>query len=85
LRNVVGVAGAVGFIAPAGVAAEFGVIVLLYLRHAWETMLAEGQTTRADLEDAIGEGAVLRVRQKAMTVAVIFAGLLPTMLSEGAG
>ena len=80
------VATAVGFIALAGVAAEFGVVMLLYLRHAWEARLARGEpATRATLIAAIEEGAVLRVRPKAMTVAVIMAGLLPIMLSEGTG
>ena len=80
------VATAVGFIALAGVAAEFGVVMLLYLRQAWEARLARGEpATRATLVAAIEEGAVLRVRPKAMTVAVIMAGLLPIMLSEGTG
>lgn len=79
------VAGAVGFIALAGVAAEFGVIMLLYLRHAWDERLARGQHAEADLKDAIREGAVLRVRPKAMTVAVILAGLLPIMWGGGTG
>ncbi|HET6827483.1 MAG TPA: efflux RND transporter permease subunit, partial [Ramlibacter sp.] len=79
------VAGAVGFIALAGVAAEFGVIMLLYLRHAWDERLARGAHAEADLKDAIREGAVLRVRPKAMTVAVILAGLLPIMWGGGTG
>jgi Cu(I)/Ag(I) efflux system membrane protein CusA/SilA len=80
------VATAVGFIALAGVAAEFGVVMLLYLRHAWEERLARGEPATARvLLDAIEEGAVLRVRPKAMTVAVIMAGLLPIMLSNGTG
>jgi len=79
------VAGAVGFIALAGVSAEFGVIMLLYLRHAWDDRVAKGQTTHADLLDAIREGAVLRVRPKAMTVAVILAGLFPIMWGTGTG
>ena len=79
------VAAAVGFIALAGVAAEFGVIMLLYLKHAWEDRLASGRSTRADLIDAIREGAVLRVRPKAMTVAVILAGLFPIMWGSGTG
>jgi Cu(I)/Ag(I) efflux system membrane protein CusA/SilA len=80
------VATAVGFIALAGVAAEFGVVMLLYLRHAWEARLARGDpATRATLLAAIEEGAVLRVRPKAMTVAVIMAGLLPIMFSDGTG
>ncbi|WP_096668673.1 efflux RND transporter permease subunit [Polaromonas sp. AET17H-212] len=79
------VAGAVGFIALAGVSAEFGVIMLLYLKSAWEDRLDQGKTTAADLLDAIQEGAVLRVRPKAMTVAVILAGLFPIMWGAGTG
>jgi len=80
------VASAVGFIALAGVAAEFGVVMLLYLRHAWEARLARGEpATIVTLRSAIVEGAVLRVRPKAMTVAVIMAGLLPIMVSSGTG
>ena len=79
------IATAVGFIALAGVAAEFGVIMLVYLKQAWEARLAAGKTSEADLLDAIREGAVLRVRPKAMTVAVIIAGLLPIMVGSGTG
>ena len=79
------IAGAVGFIALAGVSAEFGVIMLLYLKNAWHERLDQGKTTEADLLDAIREGAVLRVRPKAMTVAVILAGLLPIMWGTGTG
>ena len=80
------VAVAVGFIALAGVAAEFGVIMLIYLNQAVKARQAAGRcTTRADLLEAIIEGAVLRVRPKAMTVAVILAGLLPIMLGSGTG
>ena len=79
------VAGAVGFIALAGVSAEFGVIMLLYLRSAWDGRVAQGKTTAEDLLDAIREGAVLRVRPKAMTVAVILAGLFPIMWGTGTG
>ena len=79
------IAGAVGFIALAGVAAEFGVIMLLYLKHAWEAHIAQGKTGAADLLDAIRDGAVLRVRPKAMTVAVILAGLFPIMWGAGTG
>ena len=82
LGHNVSVASGVGFIALAGVAAEFGVIMLLYLKHAWDERVAQGRTTEADLLDAIREGAVLRVRPKAMTVAVIFAGLLPIMVTH---
>jgi len=79
------VAGAVGFIALAGVSAEFGVIMLLYLKQAWDARVAAGKTGEADLLDAIREGAVLRVRPKAMTVAVILAGLFPIMWGTGTG
>jgi Cu(I)/Ag(I) efflux system membrane protein CusA/SilA len=79
------VAGAVGFIALAGVAAEFGVIMLLYLRHAWDDRVAAGQSAEGDLHAAIQDGAVLRVRPKAMTVAVILAGLFPIMWGAGTG
>src|SRR5205814_5732868 len=79
------VAGAVGFIALAGVAAEFGVVMLVYLRTAWSHRVAAGRTSEADLLDSIREGAVLRVRPKAMTVAVILAGLFPIMWGEGTG
>ena len=74
-----------GFIALAGVAAEFGIIMLLYLKHAWDARTAQGCRSRADLIDAIREGAVLRVRPKAMTVAVIIAGLVPIMMGGGTG
>jgi Cu(I)/Ag(I) efflux system membrane protein CusA/SilA len=79
------VASAVGFIALAGVAAEFGVIMLLYLKHAWDERLRAGREAKADLHDAIAEGAVLRVRPKAMTVAVVLAGLFPIMWGGGTG
>jgi len=85
LEHHVSVASAVGFIALAGVAAEFGVVMLLYLKHAWEARVAQGKTTEQDLLDAIQEGAVLRVRPKAMTVAVIVAGLIPIMFGSGTG
>jgi Cu(I)/Ag(I) efflux system membrane protein CusA/SilA len=73
------IASAVGFIALAGVAAEFGVVMLLYLKHALES------GRHATLEAALDEGAVQRVRPKAMTVAVIIAGLLPIMTGSGTG
>jgi Cu(I)/Ag(I) efflux system membrane protein CusA/SilA len=80
------VAVAVGFIALAGVAAEFGVVMLVYLDNVLKTWRAEGRlNTMTDLKEAIIEGAVLRVRPKAMTVATIFAGLLPIMLGHGTG
>jgi len=79
------VAGAVGFIALAGVSAEFGVIMLLYLKQAWGERIDMGLVSADDLLDAIRDGAVLRVRPKAMTVAVILAGLLPIMWGTGTG
>jgi Cu(I)/Ag(I) efflux system membrane protein CusA/SilA len=85
LGHNLSIASAVGFIALAGVAAEFGVIMLLYLKQTWEARIATGHTSDADLLDAIREGAVLRVRPKAMTVAVIIAGLLPIMVGSGTG
>jgi Cu(I)/Ag(I) efflux system membrane protein CusA/SilA len=85
LGHNLSIASGVGFIALAGVAAEFGVIMLLYLKHAWEQRVANGQVTEQDLIDAIRDGAVLRVRPKAMTVAVIIAGLLPILWSHGTG
>ncbi|MFH2087349.1 MAG: efflux RND transporter permease subunit [Pseudomonadota bacterium] len=85
LGHNLSVAGAVGFIALAGVAAEFGVIMLLYLKQAWFARLDENRGSEADLQDAIREGAVLRVRPKAMTVAVILGGLLPIMWGGGTG
>ncbi|MDN7178309.1 efflux RND transporter permease subunit [Caballeronia sp. SEWSISQ10-4 2] len=86
LGHAVSVATAVGFIALAGVAAEFGVVMLLYLKRALDHRLDAGNVlTEALLFDAIREGAVLRVRPKAMTVAVVLAGLIPIMLGHGAG
>jgi Cu(I)/Ag(I) efflux system membrane protein CusA/SilA len=85
LGHNLSVAGGVGFIALAGVSAEFGVIMLLYLKQAWEARLAAGRNGETDLVDAIREGAVLRVRPKAMTVAVIIAGLVPAMVGGGTG
>ena len=79
------VATGVGFIALAGVSAEFGVIMLLYLKNAWHARREAGQDDEAGLLDAIREGAVLRIRPKAMTVAVIIAGLLPILLATGTG
>jgi len=84
------VAVAVGFIALAGVAAETGVIMLIYLDHAWEAVkvkcrLAGRDPDASDLYEAIMEGAVERVRPKMMTVVAIMAGLLPIMWSRGTG
>jgi Cu(I)/Ag(I) efflux system membrane protein CusA/SilA len=85
LGHDLSVASAVGFIALAGVAAEFGVIMLLFVRNAWHEAVAKGPIGSADLLDAIRHGAVLRVRPKAMTVAVILGGLLPIMWGAGTG
>jgi Cu(I)/Ag(I) efflux system membrane protein CusA/SilA len=79
LGHHLSVAGAVGFIALAGVAAEFGVVMLIYLRQAID------RHGVGRLMEAIDEGAVQRVRPKAMTVAVILGGLAPIMWSEGTG
>jgi Cu(I)/Ag(I) efflux system membrane protein CusA/SilA len=80
------IASAIGFIALAGVAAEFGVIMLIYLDHAIAKRRTANQFhTVTDLIEAIEEGAVLRVRPKAMTVAVIISGLLPIMFGGGTG
>ena len=84
------VAVAVGFIALAGVAAETGVVMLIYLENAWKERCAvadrEGRdATKADLHAAIMEGAVERVRPKMMTVVAITAGLLPILWSTGTG
>ena len=86
LGHAVSVATMIGFIALGGVAAEFGVVMLLYLRQAWERQLARDPAAGpAELDTAIREGAVQRVRPKAMTVAVILAGLFPILLGHGAG
>ncbi|MBM4218174.1 MAG: efflux RND transporter permease subunit [Gammaproteobacteria bacterium] len=86
LGHEVSIATGVGFIALAGLAAEFGVVMLLYLKQAWEARLAAGRAPTPELlDEAIREGAVLRVRPKAMTVSVIIAGLLPILWSQGAG
>lgn len=81
------VATGVGFIALAGVSAEFGVVMMVYLNQAADARRDLGQdlTSPSVLDNAIREGAVLRVRPKAMTVAVILVGLLPILLGSGAG
>ncbi|PLR09180.1 CusA/CzcA family heavy metal efflux RND transporter [Caulobacter flavus] len=77
------VATGVGFIALAGVSAEFGVVMLIYLKHAMDAL---GPNPAPDqVESAVREGALLRVRPKAMTVAVILAGLAPILWGHGAG
>ncbi|WP_186104744.1 efflux RND transporter permease subunit [Burkholderia gladioli] len=86
LGHAVSVATAVGFIALAGVAAEFGVVMLLYLKGALQRRLDAGEPlSEALLAEAIREGAVQRVRPKAMTVAVVLAGLVPILLGQGTG
>ena len=76
----------VGMIALAGVSAETGVVMLLYLELAFDEWTRKGQMrSLADLRDAIYHGAVKRVRPKAMTAAVIIAGLVPILLSHGTG
>lgn len=79
------VAVGVGFIALAGVASEFGVVMLLYLDNAIEENRATGDEMDTALRRAIVQGALLRVRPKMMTVAVIVAGLLPVMFSDDTG
>jgi Cu(I)/Ag(I) efflux system membrane protein CusA/SilA len=77
---------AVGFLALAGLDAETGIVMLIYLKHAYERRVSEGKmNTREDLYEAIREGAVLRVRPKIMTAMAIVAGLLPIMWSTGTG
>jgi len=73
------VASAVGFIALAGVAAEFGVVMLIYLKQALAAR------SDGDIKAAVRDGALLRVRPKAMTVAVILAGLFPILVGTGTG
>jgi len=76
----------VGFIALAGLDAETGIVMLIYLKHAYERRKEEGKmNTRSDLHEAIIEGAVMRVRPKLMTVTAIIAGLLPIMWGTGTG
>jgi Cu(I)/Ag(I) efflux system membrane protein CusA/SilA len=82
----ISVASAVGFIALGGVASEIGVVMLVYLNHAAQLRESTGRLrTREDLIQAIIEGAALRARPIAMTVAVIIAGLLPVMWGSGTG
>jgi len=84
------IAAAVGFIALAGVATETGVVMVMYLEHAWaerRRLASEAgrEPTRAELRDAIVEGALLRLRPKLMTVITIIVGLLPIMWGSGTG
>ncbi|URX61522.1 CusA/CzcA family heavy metal efflux RND transporter [Luteibacter anthropi] len=86
LGQAISVATVIGFVALGGVAAEFGVVMLLYLRQSWEHAHRADPDAGFDVLDAaIVHGAVQRVRPKAMTVAVILAGLLPILLGHGAG
>jgi len=80
------IAVAVGFIALAGVAAETGVVMLIYLDHAWQDATkARPRPTLGELVAAIEHGAVNRVRPKLMTVLAIMLGLVPALWSHGAG
>ena len=86
LGHHLSVASAVGFIALAGVAAEFGVVMLIYLEAAVRQRRQQGRlNTEDDLRAALVEGAVLRLRPKAMTVVTIIAGLIPLFIGSGAG
>jgi Cu(I)/Ag(I) efflux system membrane protein CusA/SilA len=84
------IAAVVGFIALAGVAAETGVVMVMYLEHAWKVRRdgaaqAGRQPTRVELREAIIEGALLRLRPKLMTVITVIVGLLPIMWGTGTG
>jgi len=86
----VSVAVLVGFIALAGVAVETAIVMLVYLNLAWQKRETAAETegrplTNTEIEEAVFEGALLRLRPKVMTVATIFAGLLPIMTGDGAG
>ena len=76
------IAVAVGFIALAGVAAEFGVVMIIYLREAIKRYQPANET---ELRHAVIDGAIMRVRPKAMTAAVIIIGLMPVLIGSGAG
>ena len=80
------VAVAIGFIALAGVAAETGVVMLIYLDSSYDDRLRAGTIrVRGDVDDAVEQGAVGRVRPKIMTVTAIMAGLVPILWSQGVG
>jgi Cu(I)/Ag(I) efflux system membrane protein CusA/SilA len=84
------IAAAVGFIALAGVAAETGVVMVMYLEHAWAERRVRAEQegrlpTRQELREAIVEGALLRLRPKLMTVITVIVGLLPIMWGSGTG
>ncbi|MFM2447479.1 MAG: hypothetical protein RI936_1926 [Pseudomonadota bacterium] len=85
LEHDVSIASAVGFIGLAGVAAEFGIVMIVYLKQSWDERVAAGRIDDAALREAIREGAVLRVRPKAMTVATTVFGLLPVLWESGTG
>ena len=90
LGFAVSVAVLVGFIALAGVAVETAIVMLLYLNLAWDKRVKAAQEegralVRDDIEEAVFEGALLRLRPKLMTVATIFAGLIPIMYGTGTG
>ncbi|MDD9893178.1 MAG: efflux RND transporter permease subunit, partial [Gammaproteobacteria bacterium] len=86
LGHSVSVATGIGFIALAGVAAEFGVVMLIYLNESVKQYQANSANPTAEgFKKAIHDGAVLRVRPKAMTVTVIIAGLLPLFWGGGTG
>ncbi|HEX5628570.1 MAG TPA: CusA/CzcA family heavy metal efflux RND transporter, partial [Usitatibacteraceae bacterium] len=85
LGHEVSVATSVGFIGLAGVTAEFGIVMLVYLKQAWEERVAAGRGSELSLVEAIREGAVLRVRPKAMTVATTVIGLAPILWETGTG
>lgn len=79
------VAVGVGFIALAGVAVETGVLMLIYLNHAWDDLVKNDELDNAGLHGAVIHGAAMRLRPKMMTVVTIIAGLLPIMWSHGTG
>jgi Cu(I)/Ag(I) efflux system membrane protein CusA/SilA len=86
LGQAISVASAVGFIALAGLASEFGVVMLVYIDRAIEHRIRQQRfNSDDDLDDALIEGAALRVRPNAMTVAVILAGLFPLLVGGGTG
>ena len=86
LGHDVSIATAVGFIALSGLAAEFGVVMLVYLDRAIEERVRKGRLSEDEhLDEALIDGAALRVRPKAMTVAVILAGLFPLLIGHGTG
>ena len=85
LGYAVSVATVVGFIGLAGITCEFGIVLVLYLRQAWQRRMDAGELNYAALDEAVHEGALMRVRPIAMTVVVILLGLLPIMVFGGTG